>query len=261
MDPKGTYAPHEGCSFVASVTLCALLAVAVGLHCTLPPFLLCLLVLLDPNGPITLHDPNHIAGTWWFTATLGAVALVEFVADKVPYLDHGFHALLLVGTPAVAGLLVSVLVAPGCEGEMQRDALMVGCGALAFCTHAARGVARAHSTALTGGYASPVVSLVEDVIAVLLVMVALSLVGVAMSLPLPLVFFLIICCCCGCVGLCFCVRPLRRSSPRPAVPPAVLPVVAAAPVQPMASQAFAGAAVAMPSAPPLEALGEPLLRG
>mmetsp|Transcript_53051 Transcript_53051/g.164379 ORF Transcript_53051/g.164379 Transcript_53051/m.164379 type:complete len:266 (+) Transcript_53051:84-881(+) len=246
-----------GCSGVESMTICVLLALAIGMHCTLPPFLLGVFVLTHPDGPIPL-GPGEEALAWQWTIALGVAAVVEFIADKVPYLDHGMHVLMLVGAPAAAVAVVSVVLSPQCAGETLRDVFMVACGALALSTHALRGAARGYGTALHAGVLSPCHSLLEDAAALLLVIAALrymdTLVEVlAVALVAAEVLLLLWC---GFFGIRLCVKKLS-----PPAPPSQVP--AAAPFDmppPPAHQAFRTAfAAPQPSAPPPSSLDAPLL--
>uniref|UniRef100_A0A7S4VGA2 DUF4126 domain-containing protein n=1 Tax=Alexandrium monilatum TaxID=311494 RepID=A0A7S4VGA2_9DINO len=240
---------HGCCSDGETLAICLLLALATGLHCTLPPFLLGLYMLMHPRGPIGWQGPEQEALVWQCTVAFGVAALVEFIADKVPYLDHGVHVLLLVAAPAVACGVVSAVLTPECAGETGRTVLMFVCGVLAFSTHACRGAARGYGTALHGGALSPCHSLLEDVLAVLLVVGALEyrtrlVMVLAVGLVVAEVFVILWCTFLG-VRLCMKGRSDRVRNQAPAASPLQLPL-------PPASQALAGQAFAVlpPSAPP-----------
>jgi len=176
-------------------TFLVLFAFAVGLHCTLPPFLIGCFILAHPDGPISLHDPVHVAACLQFTVGMGVLALIEFIADKVPFLDHGLHVLLLVGAPVVAMGAVTVLVDPRCMDKELRDALLVICGTFAIVMHTFRGVARGHASAAGGGMMNPVISLLEDCLAVLLLVAAykfLSTIALTLALVLAIMAVLLV---------------------------------------------------------------------
>ena len=113
--------------------------------------------------------------------------LVEILGDKIPAVDH---ALDVIGTPlrpAVGALLAASVI--GIDHDpLTALALGLAVGApAALVPHAAKSALRAASTALTGGLANPVISVLEDVITVvlfalavlvpLLVVLSLALVG------------------------------------------------------------------------------------
>ncbi len=95
----------------------------------------------------------------------------EFLGDKVPAIDHGLNAIGYVTRP-VAGAIAAGSVFWAVDPGMAAVAgLIVGApAALAF--NAAQTGVRVGSTATTGGLGSPVVSLIEDVLAFFTVIVA-----------------------------------------------------------------------------------------
>lgn len=112
-----------------------------------------------------LHAPDAFVwlGSTTVTIVLVAVALVDFVGDKVPVVDHALHAVNLVVKPAAAAILVGGAVHPHSNTEL--IALMV-LGALnALGVAGASAAIRGTSTATTAGMANPFVSLFEDVVA------------------------------------------------------------------------------------------------
>jgi hypothetical protein len=104
----------------------------------------------------------------WLSSTpalvaLSIAALVEFVADKVPALDH---ALDVAQTPVrtVAGMLVA-MAACSHAFPMWAAVLLgiVAGGGTALGVHATKATVRAGSTVTTAGLANPVISTLEDV--------------------------------------------------------------------------------------------------
>lgn len=92
-----------------------------------------------------------------------AATLIEVVADKVPAVDHALDAL---GTPLklVAGALLAAAAFGTVTDPLTSLALGVAVGSpTALVPHAAKSLLRLTSTALTGGLANPVISLLEDV--------------------------------------------------------------------------------------------------
>jgi hypothetical protein len=104
----------------------------------------------------------------------GAATVIELIADKVPVVDHALDAFQTVASP-VAGTLVAFSV----FGELPQGlalalAIMTG-GTIAGGLHAATATARVKSTATTGGAANPILSVVEDILAVLSALAAILL--------------------------------------------------------------------------------------
>jgi len=237
--------------------LCVLIACAVGLHCTLPPFLLGVFVLTYPDGPIALQGPDQEALVLQLTIGLGVAAVVEFIMDKVPFLDHVVHVVMLFGAPLVAATLVSMVFTPQCLSGAWRSVFMVVCGAVALSMHGLRSAARGCGTAAHGGILTPVHSLAEDVAAVLLVVAAWNLqAAVAAVLALVLLAVLLILMLWSLAQL---VKACRQR-PHSGAPQTGLLFAAQGP---LASQAIAAGpfVVPPPSAPPPGALAEPLLQG
>lgn len=109
-----------------------------------------------------LHPPAAFAwlGSSPVTLALVALALVEILGDKIPVLDHAFHVVQTILKPAAAAVLVGGIVHTQNTPELYG---LMALGALnALGVHAASAAARGASTALTGGIANPVLSLLED---------------------------------------------------------------------------------------------------
>jgi hypothetical protein len=154
------------------------LASAAGLNTTLP---LLLVGLLYRAGALALAAPFDALGSDVALAGLGALALLEFAADKVPGLDTVAHALQWPLTVTAGAILfasqASVItdVSPGL-------AVLVGV-LTAGGVHALRAAVRPAFTASTLGLANPVASLAEDVLSGGLVLLAVL---VPLLVPLAL---------------------------------------------------------------------------
>lgn len=109
-----------------------------------------------------LHPPDAFVwlGSVPVMWALIAVALLELLADKVPFLDHVLHFIQIAVKPAAAAIIVGGTV--HAQSQEMLIFLMV-IGALnALGVHAGVASARAGSTAATGGIANPVLSTAED---------------------------------------------------------------------------------------------------
>jgi hypothetical protein len=127
--------------------------------------------------------------------------LVEFVADKIPAVDHVWDVIHTFIRPAAGAVVAWAAVS---KGDIPHGAVIVAsvlAGTAALGTHAAKATTRLGSTMATGGLGNPVLSLIEDV---------LAFAGALAALLLPLLVLVVLLF----VGLFF-VRLLRR---RPAQP-------------------------------------------
>lgn len=145
MDAASQYALAYALTTSAGVrALLSLTAVAIAVHFHL------------------LHPPAAFA---WLGSTLamwslGALAAVEMLADKIPLLDHVLHFAQIALKPAAAAIVVGGSV--HAQSHDALVALMVLGGLNALGLHAAVASVRGASTIATGGVANPVVSSAED---------------------------------------------------------------------------------------------------
>ena len=95
---------------------------------------------------------------------LVAASILEVLGDKIPLVDHGLQAIHTVAKPLAGALIAGAVVAPGNDPS----AILLGVlgGANALAVHGISATARAASTATTGGLANPIVSVVEDGLAI-----------------------------------------------------------------------------------------------
>ena len=146
------------------------LASATGLRTFLPLLMLALAARFEVFG-VRLIDQMDWLVSWPAIAALATATVAEFAGDKVPAIDHALNAVGYVTRPlagAVAAGSVFWAVDPTAAALA---GLIVGApAALAF--NAAQTGVRVGSTATTGGLGNPVVSLIEDVLAFVTVVVA-----------------------------------------------------------------------------------------
>lgn len=148
------------------------LAAATGLKTFLP------LLMLSAAARFQLFGIELSGAFAWLQSdaaliALAVAALAEFLADKIPVVDHALSAFGTVARPA-AGALAAAAAFSGLDPAMAAVlGLIVGAPtALAFNT--AQSGARLTSTATTGGLANPAVSLGEDLLAFLTAALALA---------------------------------------------------------------------------------------
>jgi hypothetical protein len=144
------------------------LATAGGLNAYVP--LLVVGLLARFTDLIHLKEPYDLLAHPAVLIVLALLAVFDFIADKVPGIDHALHVVGLVIHP-IAGAVV--FLAANSEAGSVHPVLAAVCGVvLAGGTHAARAAARPASTATTAGVANPVVSFCEDVISLTLSILA-----------------------------------------------------------------------------------------
>jgi hypothetical protein len=126
-----------------------LLAVSLGMHWGLLP--------APPHQFAWLASDGALA-------VLVVASIVEVLGDKVPLVDHGLQVIHTVAKPLAGAVIAGSVVAPDNDPSLILLAVLGGANALAI--HGVSATARAASTATTGGFANPIVSVVEDVLAV-----------------------------------------------------------------------------------------------
>jgi hypothetical protein len=152
----------EWTDVVTSVSLAIGLAACAGLRAWLP---LLLVGGLARGGVLTLGSSFGFLASNRALILFGVATAIEIIGDKIPAIDHGLDMLSTVLRPA-AGSLIAASVMWEVRDPLTALAVGVAVGApSALVPHAAKTVLRAASTTLTGGLANPVISLVEDVVA------------------------------------------------------------------------------------------------
>jgi Domain of unknown function (DUF4126) len=155
------------------------LSTAAGLNAYVP--LLVLGGLARWTDLISLDAPLDALAEPGVMLALGAIAIVDFVGDKVPAIDSVLHVVGIVIAP-LAGA-VAALAATGTESVEPAFAIVLGAAAAAA-THGARSAVRPASTAFTGGAGNPVLSLGEDTLSAVLSFSAVIVPVVAFGLVL-----------------------------------------------------------------------------
>lgn len=153
------------------------LSTAAGLNAYIP---LLVVGLLDRyTNLIDLAAPYDWLSNPWVLLVIAVIALVDFVGDKVPVVDHVLHLVGLVIAP-VAGAITALAA----SGGGVNPTLVAICGVVvALGVHGARATARPLATATTAGFANPVLSAAED---------GTSLVLAVLAVALPLVALLVV---------------------------------------------------------------------
>ncbi len=138
------------------------LTTAIGLR----PFLVLALAslamhfgYLHPSGAFVKLGGDGV--TW----LLAGLAVLEFAGDKIPLVDHALQAVHFAVKPAAAAILVDGAIPAGTpDGATYALAALGAANALGV--HTGVTAVRGASTVATLGVANPIVSVVEDVLAV-----------------------------------------------------------------------------------------------
>lgn len=167
MDLISTIAIAMGGSWVSGIRLYAAVAT---------------LGLLGRFANLQLPGELDVLTNWWIIGIASGLFLIEFFADKIPYLDSGWDVVqTFIRIPAGAVLAAAAF------GEFDRSiqviALLLG-GGLAFSAHATKASARAAINLSPEPATNIVVSLFEDVVAVISIVLAYVL-------PIVLIIFVV----------------------------------------------------------------------
>lgn len=131
--------------------------------------------------------PGALARLLASTPSLTAVAVLfalEFLADKIPVLDHFWHLLGALVRPLAGAFLALAAVTPATDSTVVHVLAGGSGGVVALVSHLVKSAARVTSTALTAGVANAALSLAEDVLAFLQALV---------SIFLPLISLVLVC--------------------------------------------------------------------
>ena len=166
------------------------LAASAGLNAYIP--LLSVGLLTRFTDVITLPDQWQWLENPWVLGILGVLLTVEFVADKIPAVDHVNDVLQTVVRPTSGGLVfgastsaqtATVTDPAAFFSNNQWVPIVVGI-MIALAIHGMKATVRAGVNAMTAGFGAPIVSTAEDITSV-----SLSL--VAILLPLLVLVFLV----------------------------------------------------------------------
>jgi hypothetical protein len=164
------------------------LSTAAGLNAYLP--LLTVGLLARYTSLIHLSGPYELLTNPWVLLVIAVLALLDFVGDKIPAVDHTLHAAGMIIAP-VAGAILFMATNSDIGGISPLLAAI--CGVLiAGTTQGARATARPLATVTTAGVANPVISFFEDVTALVLSILAILVPVLAFLLVLLFAFLMVL---------------------------------------------------------------------
>ena len=137
--------------------------------------------LLGRFADLQLPGELQALTSWWVIGVAIVLYVIEFVADKVPYVDSTWDVIhTFIRVPAGA------VLAAGAFGDFDKSiqviALLLG-GGLALSSHGTKAATRAMLNASPEPVSNAVASVIEDIIAV---------VSIICSVFLPILLFLIV---------------------------------------------------------------------
>ena len=119
--------------------------------------------LLQKFGWARLPGGLDVLDNWWIIGVAGFLYLVEFFADKIPYVDSVWDVVhTFIRVPA--GVIVAYAATYQLDPSIYIPAALVG-GGLAFSSHGTKAAVRAGANLSPEPVSNWVLSIVEDVIA------------------------------------------------------------------------------------------------
>jgi Domain of unknown function (DUF4126) len=168
MNLIGTLAIAMGAGWVSGINLYAAVAT---------------LGLLGRFANLQLPGELDILTSWWIIGLAVVLYIIEFFADKIPYLDSAWDAVhTFIRIPA--GAVLAATAFGDFDRGVQIVALLLG-GGLALSAHGAKATARAAINLSPEPASNIIASLIEDVVAV-------GSILLSVFLPVALIIFLVV---------------------------------------------------------------------
>src|SRR5687767_5665823 len=119
--------------------------------------------LLQRFGGVKLPGGLDVLDNWWIIGVAGFLYLVEFFADKIPYVDNIWDVVhTFIRVPA--GVIVAYAATADLDPSIYIPATLIG-GGLAFSSHGTKAALRAGANFSPEPVSNWVLSIVEDIIA------------------------------------------------------------------------------------------------
>ncbi len=147
------------------------LSSSAGLNAYLP--LLIVALAAKYTDLIKLNEPWDVLTSWWVIGTLAVLLLIEMTVDKVPAVDTINDVIQTVGRPAAGAILFAA--SSGAVGDLHPVLAFIAGLLLAGSVHMVKSTARPMVTATTAGVGNWLVSLIEDILALIMAILAILL--------------------------------------------------------------------------------------
>ena len=180
-----------------AVVLGISLAATAGLRAFMPLFSICVFAWM---GQVELGDSFAWMGTPVAAICFGTAVVVEVLADKIPVVDHALDGVGLVVKP-IAGTLATSTMITGMDPVLTVVVGLATGGVAAGGVHLVKAKVRVMSSLFTAAHANPIISLFED---------AVALVGVVVAWIAPVVIVVV-----GIVSGGWLLRRSRKREPSP----------------------------------------------
>ena len=143
--------------------------------------------LLQRFGGVKLPGGLDVLDNWWIIGVAGFLYLVEFFADKIPYVDNIWDVVhTFIRVPA--GAIVAYAAVADMDPSISIPAGLIG-GGFAFASHGTKAAARIGANLSPEPVSNFIVSTAEDV--TVLIMVVLSLTSPWLAAALAVVLLII----------------------------------------------------------------------
>jgi hypothetical protein len=163
------------------------LSSSAGLNAYLPLLVVALTAKYYPNL-IQLNQPWDVMTNTWVILVLAVLLLIEMTADKIPTVDSLNDIIQTIGRPAAGAILFAS--SSGVVGEVHPVLAVIAGLLLAGSVHAVKTTARPFVTASTAGTGNWLVSLIEDILALITTIMAILLpILVALMIIFTLLLF------------------------------------------------------------------------
>lgn len=147
------------------------LSASAGLNAYLP--LLVVALAARYTNLIQLNEPWSVMTSGWVIGALVVLLLIEMTVDKIPAVDTVNDVLQTVGRPVAGAILFAA--GSGVVGDLNPIIAFVAGLLVAGTVHTAKSVARPAVTATTAGAGNWIVSILEDILALITAVLAILL--------------------------------------------------------------------------------------
>jgi len=167
----------------SNITTAFGLSASAGLNAYLP--LLVVALTAKYTNLLQLNEPWDVLTSWWVIGVLVVLLLIEMTVDKIPAVDSLNDVVQTVGRPVAGAILFAS--GSGVVGDLHPVLAFIAGLIMAGSVHAVKSVARPAVTATTGGMGNWLVSIIEDILALIGAILAIL---VPIIIVLAVVFFL-----------------------------------------------------------------------
>lgn len=165
------------------------LSSSAGLNAYLP--LLVVALTARYTNLIKLNEPWDIMTSGWVIGALVILLLIEMTVDKIPAVDTLNDGLQTIGRPVAGAILFAA--SSGVVGDLHPVPAFIAGLLLAGTVHTAKTIARPAVTATTAGTGNWLVSILEDMLALITAILAILLpilIALSIIFVLLMVFWL-----------------------------------------------------------------------